>query len=153
MFHQSVSTWILTCDSTFGWLPHCGLHIGITCEGNRRIVVVSEINNNNILFLEVASLSCNLARDNSTRHRSFPINGPLKPSLCSAVVIGPWAYWGRQVQSRYEAPAADSWMMCHRYHRAWNRSRLACSQVRIIFFEYSITVDWWLSNIGIHIRK
>jgi len=24
-----------------------GLHIGITCEGNRRIVVVSEINNNN----------------------------------------------------------------------------------------------------------
>jgi len=27
-------------------LSHCGLHIGITCEGNRRIVVVSEINNN-----------------------------------------------------------------------------------------------------------
>jgi len=32
--------------TTFGWSPHCGLHIGVTCEGNRRIVVVSEINNN-----------------------------------------------------------------------------------------------------------
>jgi len=28
-----------------------GLHVGITCEGNRRILVVSEINNNSLHLL------------------------------------------------------------------------------------------------------
>ena len=38
---------ILTCDSTFDDCITVWSTYGITCEGNRRIVVVLEINNNN----------------------------------------------------------------------------------------------------------
>jgi len=56
-------------------LPHCGLHIGITCEGNRRIVVVSEINNNNNIIIIISLF---IQQQNSTNTVTTLIQMKLK---------------------------------------------------------------------------